>query len=558
MTGTIRKHQGWLWVVIAVVIVVSFLGWGPNTSSRMGDLFGLRRQSTGLGMLAGKPIDRKEYTDAMREVNLGYFLMRGVWPEDKKQSDFNATRETYNALLEDQKAREYGIEVSPETAAKYAREILGPLTYDTLVEKILKPKNLTIEDFERFVRHQIALQQLTAIAGLTGRLVTPQEAEHYFRKEYEEVSASVVFFSATNYFAGVTASPDAIARYYSNAQANYSIPVRRVMEFVVWPASNYLAEAKSQMTTNLDAIVESNYKQGTNFYKDSKTAEEAKTRVREDALHGQAMYLAKMAAAAFATELDNKPKALASLAELAKAKSLAVGTTEPFDQDSGPRGIDATPKFLQAAFSRTAEEPFSGAVEGGEGFYVLGFKAQIDSSIPPLKDVESRVMADYKQFQAAQTARQIGSAFATTVTNGLVAGKKFAELVATAGVKAETLPPFSLSTRGELPLEFERHASSSVLRQVGFMVEPGQASPFIPTAEGGFVLYTAAKIPVSAEKLQKELPAFMASMRQLRQNDAVNQWFQKQIEADPAFMQTLQSAISGMQPGARPGKANKS
>ena len=53
MIGTIRKHQGWLWVCIATVIVVSFLGWGPTTSQRMGDLFGLRRQSTGVGMLAG-------------------------------------------------------------------------------------------------------------------------------------------------------------------------------------------------------------------------------------------------------------------------------------------------------------------------------------------------------------------------------------------------------------------------------------------------------------------------------------------------------------------------
>ena len=39
--------------------------------------------------------------------------------------------------------------------------------------------------------------------GLTGELITPQEAAAVYQREHQELSAQIVFFSASNYLASV-------------------------------------------------------------------------------------------------------------------------------------------------------------------------------------------------------------------------------------------------------------------------------------------------------------------------------------------------------------------
>ena len=48
---------------------------------------------------------------------------------------------------------------------------------DDLLAKRLSEKNLTAEDFARFVRHEVGIQHLRAVAGLSGKLLTPQEGD---------------------------------------------------------------------------------------------------------------------------------------------------------------------------------------------------------------------------------------------------------------------------------------------------------------------------------------------------------------------------------------------
>ena len=46
------------------------------------------------------------------------------------------------------------------------------------------------------------MQQLIQVLGLSGALVTPQEAGQLYDREHQEVSAQAVFFSASNFRAG--------------------------------------------------------------------------------------------------------------------------------------------------------------------------------------------------------------------------------------------------------------------------------------------------------------------------------------------------------------------
>jgi hypothetical protein len=550
MFGTIRRHQTWLWVIVASLTIISFVIFGP-TNTKLGNA--LSSKDTGnLGTINGKVIDPTEFVNAEREVYLRYFLgNNSQWPDNDPnavKNGFNVDRETYFRLMLIAKQKEFGIKVSTEAVADMARQILGTLPFDTFEEKVLKPKGMTGNDFERFLRHDLGMQQLFSVAGLSGKLVTPQEAEELYRKEHQELNTMVASFPASNYLASVKVTPEALTNYYNMAQATYHIPDRVQVDYVKYNVTNFLAQAQTQIT-NLNAMVENEARRyGTNLVPMvGKTTEEANARIREEILRNGALVIARRAANEFALKLDAmEPKNPNNLATLATTNGLTAKTTAPFDQQEGPQDLIVPQTFAKQAFSLTPNEPFSGPVVAEDGVYVLALKHMLPNAQPPLKDVEAKVTEDYREFMAAQFAYQAGMNFANSLTNGLPAGKSFAGVAADAKAKTETLPPFSLSTQS-LPGDIENRLDIRALKQAAFSTPVGKVSPFVRTREGGLVLYVQSQIPLDEAQVKKELPAFVTMVRQARQSDAFNQWFNAQIQQDAGFRQKLQQVMENAQ-----------
>jgi hypothetical protein len=63
-----------------------------------------------------------------------------------------------------------------------------------------------------------------------------------------------------------------------------------------------------------------------------------------------------------------------------------------------------------------------------------------------------------------------------------------------------------------------------------YMLQDGKPSQLIPTAEGGFMIYMKGRLPVDQAKLEKELPDYVARMREQRQSAAFGEWFQKAVQ----------------------------
>ncbi len=552
MFGTIRRHQKWLWFVIAGLTIISFVAFGP-TNSRMGNALG-RRDGSSVGMLNGQPISQEDFVKARNEVLLDGFLFYspGEWPDapNSGKSSWEIQRDAYFRLLMRQKEKELGIQVNADAVADMARQILAALqlgNLDAFEQKVLAPHGMTLDDFDRCLRGRVALLQMAAVAGSSGKLVTPQEAADLYRKEHQELSASMVYFSASNYLSSVTVTPEALSQYYSNRQATYAIPTRVQVNYVRFNVTNYLEQAQSKLT-NITKLVDDEYaKYGTNTDVLAKTPEEAKAKLRNQFMRQEALFLARKDANKFVDELSRMPsKSVTNLQVLAAQKGQTVGVTEPFDQQEGPKGWDVSEAFLKAAFALTPDEPISVEVPAADGYYVLGYNKVIPSEIPPLKSIEAKVTADYRMAIAGLTARQAGAKFAESLTNGLPAGKSFAGVAADAGLKVESLPPFSLSTTN-LPPSVEDRISIGALKQAGFETELGKVSQFKPTRDGGFVLYAQSFAPVNEDQLKREVPEFLAYLRQVRQSDAFNQWFNQQIQQDAGLTQTLRSLMEQAQ-----------
>lgn len=553
MFGTIRKHQTWLWAIIVTVTIISFVFFfSPSGKS------GGRSGPVNYGKIDGRPITEEEFLNAYQEANLHFFMNYRTWPNaDAKRVGYDPDRETYQRLFFIAKLKENNITVDSASVARMANTILAsigrgnPVPFSAFVEQILTPHGLTAKDFERYLRHDLGIQQLVSTIGVSGKLVTPAEAQDLYVRERQEISATAVFFTASNYLASVgTLSPATVAQFYTNQMAAYRVPERIRVSYVKFDVTNYMADADEQIAkmTNFSAIVDQVYLQrGTNYYKDTTTATEAKAKIRTEMHLELATTAARKKANDFASELfDKLPQHPENLTTLAEAKGLGVRVSAPFDEENGPKEFDGGPNFARAAFRLTAEEPFAGPLVGGQGVYVIALGKRIPSEIPPLDQIRSQVEADLHYTQAATLARSKGAEFAAAVTNGLARGKTFAGLCTDAKVKPTVIPPFSLSTK-ELP-EVEEHFTLNQFKQIVFDTQPGKASNFQPTREGGAVVFVQQRLPIDQATMRADLPEYLKAVRQARQNEAVNFWYRR--EAEKSLRDTLlQARPSTLNPG---------
>lgn len=544
MFGTIRRHQKWLWIAISTVTIISFVAFFSPQQTQQG---GWTSTGDNVGSINGRPVTREEYANAYRESELRYLFSYGNWPGDDSMSRQSGMLEgeTRNRIFLLEKIDQLDIEVSEPAIARWIADSFRDRTdnsfrkdsYDQFIKSTLAGRGLTQSDFERFARHEVAIQHLVALAGTAGKLVTPQEAERLLRHEKEEAEAAAVFVSSSNYLAQVTVDPAAVAAYYTNQQAVYRVPEKIQVSFVKFATSNYWAEADQELAknTNLNQYVEAVLaERGTNTFTDASGApllpDAARQQIRNDIRNTVAMEEARKKAVEFANELfelGNQPNALESLAA---AKGLVSEVTEPFTQYQPPQNLNVPPAFTQLAARLTMEEPFGEQViEGEDAAYIIALKQKIPSEIPPLDSIRDRVTQDYLQSKALELAHAAGSKLHNAITNAIAQGKTFEAAAAESNVSPVLLPPFSRKTT-TLP-GIPNSIDTSRVINTAFSLTPGNVSDWTPTRSGGFVVHVKGVTPPSAEVVQTELPQFMKTLRQSRQYEAFSEWFQKEMEA---------------------------
>jgi len=348
-----------------------------------------------------------------------------------------------------------------------------------------------------------------------------------------------------------------VLQFYTNQMPRYRLPERLQVSYVKFPSTNFLAEAVQEINqiTNLAERLEAVYQQRkTNLLSTTTSPEEAKEKILQEEQRKAALNKARKQANAFATELfDMSPVRAENLEALAGTRGLAVEVTQPFTQEEGPKELQVGEDFASAAFKLTAAEPFAGdPILGFDEAYVIALKNRLPSENPPFETVRDRVTEDYRFTEAVRAARKAGEEFHTALTNGLAAGKDFAAVCAEAKLEPVMLPPFSISTR-ELP-DLEKHVNLQQFKQAAFTASIGKPTAFTPTRDGGFILLVRAKLPLDTARMNVALTNFTRALRQARQNEAFNSWFQREAESGlrdiPYFSQKQQqqSPTPGMPP----------
>ena len=93
--------------------------------------------------------------------------------------------------------------------------------------------------------------------------------------------------------------------------------------------------------------------------------------------------------------------------------------------------------------------------------------------------------------------------------------------------------------------ELGDHAQLGQLKQAAFTTAPGKISPFVPTADGGFILYVQSLLPVDESKKAADFPQYLAQARRARQNEAFNLWLNTELNRElvntPYYQQQAQA-----------------
>jgi len=202
----------------------------------------------------------------------------------------------------------------------------------------------------------------------------------------------------------------------------------------------------------------------------------------------------------------------------------------PFASDFGPSEFTAPAAFTQAAFQLTADTPFSRPVAGPEGVYILALQANLPSEIPPLEKIQGKVTEDLKMRLATLTAQRVGTNFAHQLPIQMATGKSFGAVGFADGLTPLVLSPFSLSSQ-DLP-ELGGHATANQVKEVALTTPIGTASGFVPTDDGGFLLYVQSRLPVDQEKMAAEMPQFTEELRQRRSEQSFNDWVQHEASRE--------------------------
>jgi hypothetical protein len=545
MFTTIRRHQKWLWLVIIVLVIISFtIFLDPTVSTRRGGPV----ETGSFGTINGRSLSREEIMETYAEVQLRFLLENNRWPDQDPNTRlwYDPDQRLRERLVLLEALRDYDFKVNDRAVAEWIATIFGNGengassidAYRQLTENILPQRGMSAADFQRYARHEVGIRHLLQLAAVNGALVTPREAELAYQRQNEQIQVEFALFSLSNHLAEVVINPEEVARYYTNNLARYRIPERVQVSYVAYDITNYFADADQRMLqlTNLTDQIEAHYQQrGPDLFLDPTTGEPlapeaAKAQIKDQLRQRSATDAARRAAMSFAEELyslyEQRPNERDHLERLAAAKGLPASVTEPFAQYEMPPGLEVGRDFVQAAFSLSPAQPMATEpIAGMDQVFIIALKQRIPSGPPDWSSVEERVTADYRRAKALEAAHQTGRDFYERLTAGDQSLQELANQPSITWVKPR---PFSPSTPS-IP-ELEGQVNFAQLKETAVSLAAGSYSKLITNSTGGFVVQVVDRQPVDESTMKEEFPAFLERLRQERERAAVNEWFRKQSE----------------------------
>ena len=577
-----------MFAAIAIPVIFGFvILFTPDAEDR---LFGRGgpAESGSYGQLNGEMVTRNQWLEA-QGILLAPIRMRFGGQLPNLNNDFMDSQ-IPNILREQVLMQRYGIKPSQDDSINWISRFI-----DSQLEGVPAVSRPTHQqEYSRMTaavggdgpllalaRHQVGVDQLRRLSGVSGILLSTKEAEIRYRENNEQYEAEGIFLAHTNYLPLVQATEEQLKTHYTNNLSEYRIFERRQLSYVTFPATNYLdaAEEKFDLLTSEErGGFLTNYWEGitsiagyktnsianlakqvasvrTNEYAGMKI-EEATADIRKQILTlpwnlkaGLATLEAYRAGLDFQKSLVATHKAqpaLDTLEKMALLQNLTARTTVPMSDSSNPvpglSGVTASQLFgLSVTNAFIVGDPFSGQVSD---FYIGSLKQIIPSRNRTFAEVKTQVTTAYKKTEGIKFMKAAGE----KIHQSIKAGKPLAEVAKENNLTVTKLGPFN-SAGGAIP-GLANKANSEDFRTQALGLEVGAASELITSStdpsdstaeEAAFVVKLTAKTPVAKEKFDAEFADYLENERGSAVAQAYMPWLERQ--AEDAYKYSLNAGV---------------
>ena len=277
MFGTVRKHSQPLWIVIIIMVVISFVvyftpGYDPfenqgGTATEANVELSFARQQ----VLLDQAITMSQQFGGFLPPSLNAQVLAGQFRDQdlNRDGEVDVSGLDYAAhmrLLRLRKAKDLGIRASDNMVkARLEQMFSNPndqkFSQDAYTGFLTQYRNAGLlgsgdsgeEQFQELIREQITFQQLDNLMTRSVGFFTDEATADQQAMDNKLYTAQAVFFSTSNRIDSVTNLASIATNFYPTLIDQYFVQPKRQVAYVLFPVAPYLEDAEKEI--KLDDLV---------------------------------------------------------------------------------------------------------------------------------------------------------------------------------------------------------------------------------------------------------------------------------------------------------------
>ncbi len=398
----IRNHQRWMYGILLILIVPSFVLVGVSSYTDKG------ADANTVATIDSQKITQQEWDNAQRAQIDRYRQAMGDKFDQKMVDTPEAKQAVLDTLINDRVInaevnRNHLTVTDPMLTALYAEAFGGDVNQ---YRQAAAQRGLTPAGFDASVRRDLTIRQLTD--AVQGSAFAPRTvAARLSDLNDEEREVQELVFPAAQYIAQVKVTDEMVKAFYDKNAKLFEVPASVKAEYVV-----FTPESLESQIAVTDAEVEALYKSNTSRFgsAEQRTASHILIKVAPKATDAERA-AAKAKADAILAEVRKAP---ANFAAIAKAKSEDVGSAE-LGGDLGAVTKDLFSKQLEETMYKLKQGEVSDPVLDEAGYHIVTITALKPAAIKPLEEAKPEIAAELKKQKMSKKYSELAEVFTNTL-----------------------------------------------------------------------------------------------------------------------------------------------
>jgi len=514
MLDFLRKHQGTMWIIITVVVIIAFTFFGGYTNPE-----GSRQRGPAdtAFSIYGNDYTFAEYNRLQRYYELSSYLQlsfgRDAWADlvggiaqryrtnERVPVDF-----AFNLAVLRKELEKNGIRASDEEVKATFKKLPAlqkegkfDVAQGEFLINQLGSLGMVEADLYDLLRDYVGFQKLQQVVS-GNYAISNDVSQKFYTSAFQTVKAASIPFALDSFKKSAQVQEDEIKKYFEEKKDTFLTAEKRAVSYVVF--------AKPDV---------------------EKLGDAEKLQARKD-------YTEKV------NNFDLAVKAPgAVLEDEAKKAGVEIKTAPAFDMSSPPEDLKEEFGVVSAIFQNDPKiHAVTDAVEGNKGYYIARVSEIVEPKPQELKDVQDKIKEVLIGQKAQEAMTKAANDVRKKIEDLVKAGKNFDDAAKEAGVTPQTLPEFSqASPLTDLSNGMEIARESRVVPAGGF-TKP------LTTDTGIMLVYVLSKELRKRENGDTMKDSIHKSVVGMGQMDVFQAWFERRrdeakVNADPLMQRAMGS-----------------